>query len=283
MTNNPTIDGVSREDLDLVLTYGCGTDASDAAWDRLRALLDAPSNDLREHCKQCAEVVKTWPEWKQNCLGGAPAVEVQRVINRLESSDPDFNDCTDAVKVIRVLSAELKRLEINSQVRQIESNQLHEIISGPGDHHAAARRVYDAGYRKSDTEVAALHSTIAQLRQHKNDYMEAAEETRRALTDDVAQLQARIAELESGRDEPVAWMSRCIKGVREGVIEHVDGPDDVSNLEYWSRAFPVYTAPPAPVAVVLPERMPGPVDTDSHEEGWNACLDATAALNEGRK
>lgn len=33
-----------------------------------------PPNALREHCKQCSEVVKTWPEWKQNCLG-APAAQ----------------------------------------------------------------------------------------------------------------------------------------------------------------------------------------------------------------
>jgi hypothetical protein len=36
-----------------------------------------------------------------------------------------------------------------SAFRQDECNKLHLIISGPGDCHAAARRVYDAGYRQS--------------------------------------------------------------------------------------------------------------------------------------
>lgn len=116
MTNNPTIDGVSRELLERLASmppierddpngsgcdlcpecFGAGkwnwkagkvvsTDAiehyENCAIVHLRALLDAPpvepANALREHCKQCADVVNTWPEWKQNCLGGAPAVERQ--------------------------------------------------------------------------------------------------------------------------------------------------------------------------------------------------------------
>lgn len=78
MTNNPTIDGVSRE---LLKDMHEHPDCPVEFIDHLRRLLDAPvvepASDLREHCKQCAEVVKTWPEWKQNCLGGAPVVERQ--------------------------------------------------------------------------------------------------------------------------------------------------------------------------------------------------------------
>ena len=125
----------------------------------------------------------------------------------------------------------------------------------------------------------------------------------RALRDENKQLQARIAELENGRGEPVAWMTRCIKGAREGVVEQVDGPDDVSNLEYWSPSFPVYAATPAPAAVVrnaqryeyLRERD---LETIKHggvfagltpdnlvlngedlDAAIDACLDATASLN----
>lgn len=39
---NQTIDGVPRDDLELVLLHGHSTHESDQAWDRLRALLDAP-------------------------------------------------------------------------------------------------------------------------------------------------------------------------------------------------------------------------------------------------
>lgn len=72
MANNPTIDGVSRELLERA-ALAASISNRISLYDELRALLDAPTNDLREHCNQCAEVVKTWPEWKQNCLGGAPA------------------------------------------------------------------------------------------------------------------------------------------------------------------------------------------------------------------
>jgi hypothetical protein len=41
-------------------------------------------------------------------------------------------------------------------------------------------------------EVVRLKREVAQLRQHKNDYMEAAEETSRALRAQVAELEALI-------------------------------------------------------------------------------------------
>ncbi|MFL1477812.1 hypothetical protein [Pseudomonas grimontii] len=48
MTPNQKIDGVPRDDLELVLTFGCTTQDSSDAWDRLRALLDAPVVERRE-------------------------------------------------------------------------------------------------------------------------------------------------------------------------------------------------------------------------------------------
>ena len=81
-------------------------------------------------------------------------------------------------------------------------------------------------------------------------------------------------------DEPVAWMTRCIKGVRKGAIEEVAGPESVSNFEYWSPPFPVYARPQRPV--VLPERMKigmPPHFSELEVEGWNACLDEIERLN----
>ncbi|WP_034127847.1 hypothetical protein [Pseudomonas fluorescens] len=43
MTTNQTIDGVPREDLELVLIHGHSTTESNEAWDRLRTLLEAES------------------------------------------------------------------------------------------------------------------------------------------------------------------------------------------------------------------------------------------------
>lgn len=79
--------------------------------------------------------------------------------------------------------------------------------------------------------------------------------------------------------EPVGWISMSLA---TGQCEQVSGPEEVNNLEYWSPAFPVYAEQPAPVAVVLPERLPGDdgVCTESHyASGWNTCLDELKRLN----
>jgi hypothetical protein len=53
-----------------------------SAFQELRLLLAAPAAEptLAEHCKQCAEVVRTWPESKRDCLGKIePIVERQEL------------------------------------------------------------------------------------------------------------------------------------------------------------------------------------------------------------
>ena len=103
----------------------------------------------------------------------------------------------------------------------------------------------------------------------------------------IAQLEAKIAELERGRGDAVAWQrkSKMTDGQWfELPAEHVS---EAVELGYEVRKL--YTAPPAPVApvaVVLPERKPDRnrsfEGTDAEWYGdiaWNACLDATAALN----
>lgn len=42
-------------------------------------------------------------------MSEAEEIEIRRVIGRLESSDPDFDDCSDAVTLIKALSAKLCR------------------------------------------------------------------------------------------------------------------------------------------------------------------------------
>ena len=236
MTNNPTIDGVSRELLqhafnavNYLAMRADDIGSSNVPFaEALRALLDAPDvepiNDLREHCKQCAEVVKTWPEWKQNCLGGAPVVERQPVA---------------------------------------------EVVSHWSDYSCVSLRV-DGTLRMyvescKPEPVAALQSTIAQL-------------------------QARIAELESGRGEPVAFIQIPKNVEKYGHADQADrlcfgkpGQFFVDGKSPMFDFIPLYTAPPAPVAVVLPKREMFHGEMDNQEidfsRGWNACLDATAALN----
>jgi len=145
MTTNQTIDGVPRELMERIADpyrreprsiHLHNTDVAE-----LRALLDAPSKS----------------DYLQSC-GAA-----QRVIDRLESSDPDFDDCADAVRLIRSLSAKQTPVELESDGIQAEYNQLHEIISGPGDCHAAARRVYAAGYRKYETAAQPQGEPVARI------------------------------------------------------------------------------------------------------------------------
>ena len=59
----------------------------------------------------------------------------------------------------------------------------------------------------------------------------------------------RVQPAAQPQGEPVAWMTRCIKGEGLGVVEQADGPDSVHNNEYWTPAFAVYAEQPAPVAV----------------------------------
>jgi len=113
----------------------------------------------------------------------------------------------------------------------------------------------------------------------------------------IAQLQARIAELESGLGEPVAWLYKNTSignQITHQCLDHY-WPRPGSSYEHdYIKGEALYTAPPAPVAVELPTteqfkdafRATGYV---THEQAWElaeaaeVCLDATAARNEGRK
>lgn len=105
-----------------------------------------------------------------------------------------------------------------------------------------------------------------------------------ALQSTIAQLQARVSELEGAMGEPVAWLD--LEKVSHGMAY-------ATNSKINDRQTGLFTAPQAPVAVVLPERKPEPttaqiVDPDCNYatgivEGWNTCLDATAALNGEQK
>jgi len=52
------------------------------------------------------------------------------------------------------------------------------------------------------------------------------------------------------QEEPVAWMTECIKGLGIGAIEQSDGEGSTKNMEYWTSDFPVYRSQPAPVSVI---------------------------------
>jgi hypothetical protein len=81
-------------------------------------------------------------------------------------------------------------------------------------------------------------------------------------------------------DEPVGYMTQCLRGDRVGVVEQAEGPDSVVNLQYWTPAFPVYRHPQR--QMVLPERKEPTQDEPYMTEashGFNACLDEISRLN----
>lgn len=279
MTNNPTIDGVSRELLERVIESAGVRDDSPYFMDgikELRALLDA------DHTGDSSAMV-------------APAVERQ---------DP-----------ISVLSREIRVLE-----------RLNESID-------ARQQRIDA--LNAQPEVAALQSTIAQL-QARITQLE-SEAAYAAAGHQAAR--DRIVELESGRGEPVAYQCRAMTTVEGSKWrDWVDCSKEIYD-EFRCNPEPnshgvmrevraLYTSPPAPVAVVMPDPvgevvefgkglkevswakgklpglgsklytsapallLPGRRTADDFQsknaqydcadalaDTWNACLDTTAALN----
>lgn len=85
MTNHPTISDVLREDLELVLTYGCSTDASKEAWEKLRALLDAPM-ESQELASPLSDTGQT--QLLAICRGAAQRCDEQHAYMAAASSDP---------------------------------------------------------------------------------------------------------------------------------------------------------------------------------------------------
>jgi hypothetical protein len=157
--------------------------------------------------------------------------------------------------------------------------------------------------RIESPEVAALQSTIAQLEDKLNKAIDLDFQRRETIE----QLQARIAELESGRGEPVAYGCFGIE-INGDSCDFVTIESPAAQTEKSEKMMkdgtgmllvastPLFTAPPAPVAVVLPSpqelqvlisKAARQADLTSGANYFTAAefaaiavIDATAALNE---
>lgn len=101
------------------------------------------------------------------------------------------------------------------------------------------------------------------------------------------ELRALLAAPVVERQEPVTMDGTTT--IRQYVEEAM--PDDTP-MDEWTKGYeeckrrihmmfmqPINASPPAPVAVVLPEKMEAPSDF-AYRKGWNACLDKVKELNQ---
>jgi len=194
------------------------------------------------------------------------------------------------------------RLLLNSSVNGTEQeqgrarNELRALLDAPletvNGHHPACRAVDD--YKPGECSHSCAPaverqpiknaSEVAYNLQAENARLEAritqleSEATFAAATYQAAR--DRIAELESGRGEAAGYLYTCPEDeYQQPEIRLADFRVRIIT-KGWIET-PLFTASPAPVAVALPKRMKytSHVDTSNYKDGWNACLDATAALN----
>ncbi|MDY1135980.1 hypothetical protein ACM8BP_04285 [Pseudomonas aeruginosa] len=123
----------------------------------------------------------------------------------------------------------------------------------------------------------ALRAEITQLRQHKNDYMDAGQETYRALQNEIREREAEIARLDglvSGhtaeRDAALARVAELEKQEPVATIAKVPGEDwnglhfyrDLQGMQPGTKLYA------APVAQAQPEETPGEILAAKLIETW---------------
>lgn len=130
--------------------------------------VDGEERECQRHRPINAEGCK--PEIS-SLLSGMPCsgAALGRDLDQAEGCNPDLNIHLDPDRVIR---------------------EAEEVIESAWAETASVR----VKVAELTSERDALRAEISRLRQHKNDYMQAAEETRKALLDQLAELQASVVE-----------------------------------------------------------------------------------------
>lgn len=235
MTNNPTIDGVSRELIERAISATRLARGPGSPTERdLRALLDAPAVERQE------------PEFPAGAIhnGRAFIDQLESIYAFKEQQGHPLSLCSEWQELLRCF------------------------------------------------EWLASHATEAQST--------------------IARLEARVAELENGRGEPVAWNVHWSDNNEFYFTSRIKERADKLAADPEYKIIPLFTGPPAPVAAKYQERVEFekwivgewptaplryvrdslPEDDPLHGTycdeylqrawvGWQAraCLDATAALN----
>jgi len=90
-----------------------------------------------------------------------------------------------------------------------------------------------------------------------------------------------------GMAEPMAWLYKNTNMGNELSLQKLDHfyrPYTPKEEHDYVKGIALYTSPPAPAAVVLPERKPVQIgllsESNTHNQGWNDCLDKVKELNQ---
>ncbi|WP_221768625.1 hypothetical protein, partial [Pseudomonas aeruginosa] len=190
---------------------------------------------VRKHCGMPAHIAVNWDAkftndawegWKARAALAQPSGEV--VVTKNESGA--IVSVTRQDKEGRVLSVIAESATLTAQAEQAEAERPEVVAYRTiGRHEKHQHPHYALNYYKQNAEdqaahwrergcevsedelmtvaqhdriVGALRAEIAQLRQHKNDYMDAGQETYRALQNEIREREAEIARLDglvSGR------------------------------------------------------------------------------------
>jgi hypothetical protein len=266
MTNNPTIDGVSRKTIERIADHckfwkdHAYIEAIGDIEPELRALLDAPVVERQpdDDYDQIEKAISDILDGRQ-----LTAISTLRGLLEVWSSAP---------KPLMVTFADHKKGR-DAYLEQIAALQ-------------------STNKRLTETIQHMIDQTIP-LVPDENNPMWARRITIDELQSTIAQLQARVAELESGKVEILA------DGIQ--TLERIG-----ASIDARQQRIDALTAPPAPAATLWEIRMPDePGNPESPCEyayvnsiaerdlllqrdgslvyAEYACLDATAALNEARK
>ncbi|MBI8731142.1 hypothetical protein JEZ77_01540 [Pseudomonas aeruginosa] len=142
-----------------------------------------------------------------------------------------FNEAP--AEALRPEQAEAKRPAVVGY-RSMESGMVYEQDYGLKDPEALTT------VAECDSIVGELRAVIAQLRQHKNDYMDSGQETYRALQNEIREREAEIARLDglvSGRTaERDAALARVAELEKQ---ERPEGPTD-DELEAAGLGYPLH-------------------------------------------
>ncbi len=220
---------------------------------------------VRKHCGMPAHIAVNWDAkftndawegWKARAALAQPSGEV--VVTKNESGA--IVSVTRQDKEGRVLSVIAESATLTAQAEQAEAERpevvawQYRVTAGPQTGwslwHPGKGEEFERSYTverrplmtvaQHERIVGELRAVIAQLRQHKNDYMDSGQETYRALQNEIREREAEIARLDglvSGRTaERDAALARVAELEKQ---ERPEGPTE-DELEAAGLGYPLH-------------------------------------------